>query len=45
MKLLIGFVAGVAAAWAAAAIWQSFPPPLEDLWDGEVRIDSEAYES
>jgi len=26
MKLLVGFVAGVAASWAALAIWQAFPP-------------------
>ena len=44
MKLLIGFVAGVAAAWAAAAIWQHFPPQFEDVWDGEVMIDPDAYE-
>jgi hypothetical protein len=39
MRFLLGFASGVAAAWAALAIWQRVPPlgPVdaadEDVWE------------
>jgi len=43
MRFLAGFIAGLAAAWAALAIWRSIPPCPDfdaDPWDGGRPVDS-----
>lgn len=35
MRFALGFVAGIAAAWAAIAIWQKVPVPMGDSDDGQ----------
>lgn len=34
MRFALGVATGVAAAWAALAIWQRLPQPMGDSYDG-----------
>lgn len=49
MKFLLGFASGVAAAWAALAIWQRVPPlgpvdAVDEAFPPPPSIDREAFE-
>jgi len=51
MRFVLGFLAGIAAAWAALAIWRGVPPlgPVDDgdddgPWTLPPSIDPAAFE-
>ncbi|QDP45506.1 hypothetical protein SEA_FUZZBUSTER_22 [Microbacterium phage FuzzBuster] len=49
MKYLIGFLAGVGAAWAALAIFQRVPElgpidAIDEAWPPPPEVDREAFE-
>ncbi|QDF19034.1 hypothetical protein SEA_HERMEONYSUS_18 [Microbacterium phage Hermeonysus] len=39
MRYLVGWLAGIATAWAALAIWRRVPPLSEVVWEPEPGVE------